>query len=377
MRPLITRLTLTLIAAAVVLPSTAGADEIPPPVKLGAVFSQTGSAAGYGVSQVNGAQLAVDDVNKFAGVGGELALDVRDDASDATKAHDAFSALIDGGVVALLGPTLSNSALVSDPLAQQRGVPVLGVSNTIDGITDIGDYVFRNSLAESVVQPRTVKIAKRKLHLQRVAIVWATPDAYSKASNLVFRKALRRNGVTVTADRSFASTSAAQLRAALRAAARTKPDALVISALLPDAVKAIVGARRLAALKRVPLIGGNAFNAPGLYAQTHGAAQGAISGTAWIAGRGGAGSAAFAKAYKARFGTAPDQFAAQAYAGVLLLADALSRSGHHGGVALRDALAATRSLPSILGTFSFDARREPRYTPVVVQLRKGRQVAIG
>jgi len=25
----------------------------------------------------------------------------------------------------------------------------------------------------------------------------------------------------------------------------------------------------------------------------------------------------------------------------------------------------------------FDARREPRYTPVVVQLRKGRQVAIG
>ena len=94
MRPLITRLTLTLITAAAVLPSTAGAGEIPPPVKLGAVFSQTGSAAGYGVSQVNGAQLAVDEVNRFAGVGGELALDVRDDASDATKAHDAFGALI-------------------------------------------------------------------------------------------------------------------------------------------------------------------------------------------------------------------------------------------------------------------------------------------
>mgnify|MGYP002683978356 CR=1 FL=1 len=107
----------------------------------------------------------------------------------------------------------------ADPYVFRAGVPVLGISNTVDGITEMGDHVFRNSLAERVVQPQTVKVAKKRFRLKRVAIVWATPDAYSKSSNAVFRKALRANGVTVTADRSFASDSPAALNRALDAAA--------------------------------------------------------------------------------------------------------------------------------------------------------------
>ena len=358
-------------------PALAGAADTPAPPTIGAVFSQTGPAAVYGQQQVKGAQLAVDDLNATAGFPGLLALQLRDDASTGETAKAAFTSLIDGGAVALLGPTLSGAAFIADPLAQLRGTPVLGISNTADGITEMGDNIFRNSLAERVVQPQTVKVAKRRLKLRRVAIVWATPDAYSKASNTVFRRALRANGVRVTTDRPFASDSPAALGRALDAAAKTRPDALVISALQGDVVKAMVGARKRRALKRVPFIGGNAFNAPGLYEQTKGAAEGAISGTAWVAGRKTPGSAAFEAAYRARYGTAPDQFAAQAYAGVRLLYTALTRSGGAGGAPLRDALAGLRKVPSILGTFSFDAAREPQYPAAVVQIRKGRPVTIG
>jgi branched-chain amino acid transport system substrate-binding protein len=380
MRSLPRLVLLAVAAVALCLPASAGALLTGPQQNftIGSVFSQTGAGAPYGVSQIKGAQLGISVVNTghLAGSTAQLSLANRDDASDAAKAPSVFTSLIDDGAVALLGPTLSSSALTADKVAQERGRPVLGVSNTIDGITAIGTYVFRNSLAESVVQPQTVKVAKRKLHLKRVAIVYATPDAYSKASNTVFRKALKKNGVKVVVDRAFASTSAKQLKRALDAAAKSKPDALVVSALQGDAVKAIIGARKRKALKKVPLIGGNAFNSPSLYSQTHGAAQGAISGTAWLAGRGGAGSKSFVTAYRARFHAAPDQFAAQAYAGVLLLADAIRRGGP-GASSLRSALAATRKLPSILGPFSFDAAREPQYTPTVVQLHKGTQVAIG
>jgi branched-chain amino acid transport system substrate-binding protein len=378
MRPVRVLFVVIVAALLAAFPAAAGAaPAMPLPMHVGAVFSQTGAGAAYGTSQVNGAQLAIDEVNQVAGQATVITLDLRDDASDPAEAKDAFTSLIGDGAIALLGPTLSGSALVADPVAQAASVPVVGVSNTIDGITDIGTYVFRNSLPESVVQPQTVKVAKKRLHLKRVAIVWASPDTYSSASNKVFKAALKKNHVKVTVDRSFASTSSASLRRALDAAARTKPDALVVSALQADAVKAIVGARKRKALNKVPLIGGNALNSPTLYAQTKGAAQGAISGTAWLAGRPGAGSAGFVKAYRARYHVAPDQFAAQAYAGVLLLADARLRAGQLTGPALRNALAATRKLPSILGTFSFDSHREPQYHPVVVQLRKGRQVAIG
>ena len=36
--------------------------------------------------------------------------------------------------------------------AHAAGVPVLAVSNTAAGITDIGDYIFRNSLAETLTE---------------------------------------------------------------------------------------------------------------------------------------------------------------------------------------------------------------------------------
>ena len=114
-----------------------------------------------------------------------------------------------------------------------------------------------------------------------------------------------------------------------------------------------------------------------LYEQTNGAAEGAISGSAWVAGRTTPGSAAFEKSYRARYGAAPDQFAAQAYAGVMLVYTALTRSGGAAGPALRDALAGLRKVPTVLGTFSFDASREPQYRAAVVQIRQGRQVAIG
>jgi branched-chain amino acid transport system substrate-binding protein len=360
------RLLAVAVAAACLAPASASAMTLaaPPPFTIGAAFSQTGSAAPYGASQIRGAQLAA--------AGTDVRVVVRDDASTPAGATAAFTRLMDDGAQALLGPTLSTAALAADPLAQSRGVPVLGVSNTVDGLTGIGTFVFRDSLPESLVQPQAVKIAKQRLHLRRVAIVYATPDAYSKASNAVFRKALRANGITVTADRAFASTSERALDAALDAAARTKPDALVISALQGDVVNAMIGARRRAALKQVPFIGGNAFNAPGLYEQTKGAADGAISGTAWFRGQDTPGNAAFVGAYRAAYGTTPDQFAAQAYAGVKLIVAARAKGG-----ALRDALAGLRGVPTVLGDFSFDADREPQYEPTVVQLRHGKQVRIG
>ena len=123
-------------------------------------------------------------------------------------------------VLAVVGPTLSNEALSSDPEAQKVGCPVLAVSNTAAGITDIGDFIFRDSLAESQVIPETIKQAKEKLGISKVAILYAKDDAFSKSGYDVFKAELQKSNIQILTEQSFATTDTdykAQLTAIIAA----------------------------------------------------------------------------------------------------------------------------------------------------------------
>ncbi len=364
---------------AVALPTSAGAALPAGDVRIGAAFSLSGAGSTYGGQQEDAAELAVDEVNASGLLGAaRLVLDVRDDGSAPRPATEAFTQLIDGGAVALLGPTLSTAALAADRVAQARGIPVVSVSNTGDGVLDVGDGIFGVALPERVVQPVTVAVSHRRLRYRRAAIVWATGDAYSKSAHDVFRRSLRRlRGVRVVADRSFAPGAPTGYRTALRTIAQRRPDVLFIAALAPSVVDVMTAARRMPALRRVPFVGGDSFNTPGLMDQAGDVADGAISGTAWIATGDTPGNAAFVRTYRARLGYEPDQFAAQAYTGVNLLALAIARAGSTDPRAIRDALARLRDVDTVLGRFSFDADRRPVYDPVIQQIRGYRFVDIG
>jgi branched-chain amino acid transport system substrate-binding protein len=215
-----------------------------------------------------------------------------------------------------------------------------------------------------------VAVSHRRLKYQRAAIVWARGDAYSASARAVMRRSLRRlSGVKVVADASFAPGSAAGHRTALHAVAAARPDVLFIAALAPDVIDLMTAARQMPALKRVPFVGGDSFNTPGLMDQAGDVADGAISGTAWIATEETPGNAAFVRTYRSVLGYQPDQFAAQAYTGVKLLATAIARADSTTPRAIRDALAALRDVDTVLGRFSFGADREPRYAPVIQQVR--------
>ena len=138
-------------------------------VKIGFALSMTGGAASYGATQNKGLQLAVDEINAAAGPDGMKIVPVfEDDASVPQQGINVFNKFINADKVALIiGPTLSNTAQVTDRIAQEAGMPVLAVSNTAKGITEIGDFIFRDSLTEMVVIPNTIKVAKEKFGLRK------------------------------------------------------------------------------------------------------------------------------------------------------------------------------------------------------------------
>ena len=338
-------------------------------IPIGFVFSQTGAGAPYGPSQKNAAELAIEEINA-SGMLGEATIRgiFEDDASKPEQAIQVFTRLItQDQVVAIIGPTLSNSAKSSDPVAQENQTVVLGVSNTAAGIVEIGDYVFRNSLPESAVIPNTVAVVKQKLGLTKVALMYGNDDAFTKAGYDVFQQALTAEGIELLTTETFAKGDT-DFNPQLTKIQGYAPDALVVSALAEEAAGIISQARQLGLT--VPIIGGNGFNSPKLAELSGEAAEGVISGAAWFVGAENERNQAFVQAYNARYGANPDQFAAQAYDGVYLIATAIKNAGSTDRTAIRDALDKVSGFEGVLGTFSFE-NREPRHTPIVQVVQGG------
>lgn len=338
------------------------------PVKVGVVFSQTGGAAVYGATQRNGAELAAEQQNEEGGVSYELIIE--DDASDPAQGITAFEKLINQDQVSvIIGPTLSNTAFATDPVAQEAGVPVLGVSNTAEGITEIGDYVWRNSLTEEQVIPQTVEAAASSFGLERVAVLYGDDDSFTVSGYETFVEALEEQGIEIATTQTFAKGDT-DFAPQLTAARNEDPDALVVSALAEEAALILQQARDLGL--DVPVIGGNGFNSPAIIEQAGEAAEGVVVGAAWNSGASDQATADFIAAYEEAYGGPPDQFAAQAYAGMNLVAMAVESACSADPEAIRDAFGEIDGVETVLGEFSFTDSRDADHPAVVQVIEDGR-----
>ncbi len=341
---------------------------------IGVVYSLTGAAASYGATQKNGVSLAADEINTSNSIPNtKLNLIIDDDASDKAQGISVYQKFINQDkVAAIIGPTLSNTAVAADPVAQTARVPVLATSNTGTGITTIGNYIFRDSLAEADVVPQTIKAAINTLHFTKAAVLYANDDAFSADGYQAFKKALDDNRIQIVDTETF-STNDKDFSAQLTKARDAKPDVLVVEALLNPAVGLTVQARRLGI--NLPIVGGNGFNSPAFIQQAGKSGEGVIVGAAWNSAEPNAKSQAFIAAYKAKFNAEPDQFAAQAYAGVYLLAEAIKNADSTEHAAIRDNLAKIHDFDTVLGKFSFTSGRDASH-PAVIQIVKNGQFQI-
>lgn len=354
-------------------------ENLPETVTIGAVLGLSGPISVYGGSQNQGIELALGEINESGYLGEGVTLEVLvEDAPTESGEQPAINAMTklveEDGVVAVLGPTLSNQAFAADPIAQENSVPVMGVSNTAGGITDMGDYVFRDSLPEASVIPGTVAQATEILGLESVGVLYGNDDDFTVSGYEVFVAALEDNGVEIAAEETFAKGDV-DFNAQLTNLLADEPDALVVSALAAEAVQIIVQARDLGYTG--PIIGGNGFNSPAVIEQSGEDAEGVIVGAAWNIASPNPLSAAFSEAYQEAYDLAPDQFATQAYTGAWLLATAIRCADSTEGEAVRDALAEIADFESPLGSFSFDEDRNPVHEPVVQIVQDGAFAVLG
>ena len=360
---------LALLGAAAAAGQASAADTV---VKIGAALSQTGAAAVYGASQKAGVQAAVDEINKSGFLKGvKLEAVFEDDASTKEQGIAVFQRFINKDkVAAIIGPTLSNTATAADPLAQAGKVPVVAVSNTAPkGITDIGDYIWRVSLTEGQVIPGALKRLQAKLKFKKAALLYGNDDAFTQAGYNVMKAALEQSGATVVGTQTFAKPDR-DYNAQLTALKGLAPDILLVSALAENAAGIVSQARQVG--WNVPIMGGNGFNSPALIKNAGPAAEGVYVGTAWNKVSTEAANEAFLKLMKER-NVDPDQFCAQAYTGVLVIAEAIKQAGgKHGLDDIKGAFAKVKGLATPLGKFGFLPNRDGDHEPAVQWVKDGK-----
>jgi branched-chain amino acid transport system substrate-binding protein len=365
---------------------TAGNSYAGKTIKLGAILSITQAGGVYGPQSRDGMQLAVDEINKAGGVNGaQISLTVKDDASDKAQSAQLAQTMIQSDQdLALLGPTLSNSAVAVHPLAESLKTPILAVSTTGIHIvpdcnfpkTDPCKYVFRDSLGEETAIPDNIQSYAADAHPATGVLLVAQDDKFSSDGGKIVQKTVDQYGIKLLKTIPF-NKAEADLSPYVTQAVALKPDVIFITSLGGIPAKIMTEARRQG--WQGQFLGGNGFNTATVSKQAGAAGKGARSASAWYIGNSFASNSDFVNAYKAKYSNAdgtpknPDQFAAQGYTAIKVLADAAKRANltFSDLPGDRDKLRAameTVNIQTPLGPFQFTSNHDVKQTVWVIQM---------
>lgn len=353
-------------------------------IKLGAILSITGAGSVYGPQSWNGMALAVKQINSSGGVNGaQIALTKNDDASDKAQATQVAQTLIQQEQdLALLGPTLSNSAVGVHPLAESLKTPILAVSTT--GIHIVPDcnytatnpntppckYVFRDSLGEQTAIPANIKSYATDAHPATGVLLVAQDDKFSSDGGKIVQDTVGQYNIQLLKTIKF-NKAEADLSPYVTQAVQLKPDVIFITSLGGIPAKIMNEARKQG--WQGQFLGGNGFNTATVSKQAAASGKGARSASAWYLGNTFTSNAEFVTAYKAEYNANPDQFAAQGYTAIKILADAAKRANltFSDLPGDRDKLRAameTVNIQTPLGPFQFTSGHDVKQTVWVIAM---------
>lgn len=330
--------------------------------KVGVISYLTGPGASYGEAITNGINLAHKEITELGEV--DIELKIEDSAGKQEEALSVAQKLMNSdNVDAIIGPTLSTEMQIVGPEADLNGVPILGTSNTAEGIPQLGEYVFRNSIPETLAIPASVQKAIDKYGAKKVAILYGNDDVFTKAGYDTMKQVAEDLDLEVVTTETF-QLGQSDYKAQLTKIKNLKPDLVLASALYNEGAVILDQARKMGI--DVPFVGGNGFNSPEVIKIAGDAANGLIVATPWFAKKDDEKVKKFVEDYEAAYGMEPDQFAAQAYDGFYVMAEAIKNAGEADRDAIRDALAEIKDFEGVLGKMSFDEDGDVIMEPTVL-----------
>lgn len=360
--------------------SSSGGSKDGDTIKIGANLELSGNVASYGSSIGLGAELAVKEINDAGGIDGKkielIKVDNKSENSEATAA--AIKLATQDKVVAMMSPATSGNTIATVQIANDNKIPLVGAAATAPNVTvnddgSVNEYAFRTCFIDPFQGIVAANFATGELKAKNVAIFADNASDYAKGLAKSFKDTIAENGGKVVKEEAYVAKDT-DFRTQLTNIKSSNPDFIFIPGYYEEVGLIVKQAREMGIT--VPLMGADGWDSPTLVEL---AGADALNNT-YITNHYSAEDPDqkiqdFVKAFKAANGDkAPDAFNALGYDTVYYIADAIKRAGSTDGEAIKKALAETKDLSLVTGTFSVDENHNPIKTATVLEFKDGKQV---
>jgi branched-chain amino acid transport system substrate-binding protein len=361
------------VALALLVPSALAAaalsgcgPTVPDTMKIGVLVPMSGPQALRGKDLLNGAQLAVDQINastyKIAGKRVKLEIVSVDDKSELETAKKGAQSLIDSGVHVIIGSLTTPETAAIIPITSAKNVPQMFTATTAS-LHGLGNGNTFRLLANDTLQGRAMGVfTHQTLRSQRVATVVEAAD-YGRGLAQPFTAALKEAGREVVASVEVDTKGevTADMARRLKAA---QPDLIVVLAREPQ-LRSLFKALSEVDFTDVAVLGTNAVrnkNVASMQLPVRAlyAAASAIDAGEFPAGR------HFLTAFSGKFQLEPVWGAHYAYDAVYSIADAARRAGTLSGPELITKLKAIEPQAPVNQQMRWDSSGEQQYAGIAV-----------
>jgi branched-chain amino acid transport system substrate-binding protein len=364
---------------AAALAAPAGAQDA---LKIGAIYSLTGSYATIEDPALKAAQLAVKQVNAAGGVQGrQIELIHYDGKSTLEDIANAAQRLVhEDQVTAIIGVCDSGFYLASAPIAQEAGIPYLDTGGTVPNLPEqVGEFAHMMPFGDDYQAFVAADFAMKDLGAKTAFLLRDGDTDYTRAIAQFFHERFTKNGGTIVEESSYhtGDTDYSSHITKLRGL-NPAPD-MIYAAMNPGDDATFVRQAREAGIT-LPIVGGDAFDnadlvknaGPGntvdVYFTTH---MALTEDNPTVK--------AFIDAYKTEYGIPPENaFAGLGYDSVNLMVEAMKKASDLSPKAINDAIFTITSFSGVTGNADFsDPKRAPDKEVTLIAVKDGKFVPVG
>jgi len=317
-------------------------------------------------------EMAIEELNANGGILGQQVEGVYEDNKGESSEISSIAKkyITRDKVVAMVGDPCTGLTKVAGKIAQENEVVIFSAGATGEGVVDVGDFVFRNTLLDKYAVPAVVDWMVNDKGWSNIAVITSLNNGYSTALTPVFTKAIEAKGGNIVLEDSV-NDGETDFTAQITKLKNVDADVLVFTGYYTEAAL-IMNEVQNQGLDMV-LIGGD-----GLYGQDlaelgrSAVEEKVIFYCGFSSNQPSDETAAFLEAYRAKYDEDPDMFSAQYYDAVMILAKAMETTGSTDPKVFKEELANLKDYPGVSGNTTIGPDREPIKSPIcLITVRDG------
>ena len=322
-------------------------------VKIGGIGPLTGVYANYGLSEKNGAELAVKEINEAGGIAGkQIELSYQDSQGESESAVNAYGKLMDWGMEVSLGCVLSGENASVVAAARDDDVLLITPSGSADKCIDGNDKAFRVCFYNSYQGAAAAQYIKDNNMVDTVGILYQSDNDYSVGLYNAFVAKCGELGITIAETQTFTSSTNTDFSTQVSALVSSGVKLVFIPLYAEEASTFLTQAHGKFA-DDVYFFGADGLDGIlGKVEQDTSLANNVLLLTPFAADNPAENVQSFVKKYQEAYGATPDQFAADAYDAIYAIKAAVEKAGSTSGAALASALTSL-TVEGVTGTMTW------------------------